>query len=348
MSKLRRRIGMVLALVAALLAIGVYRYTHRPLFHIPSDPNQAGSIRFFALGDQGSGDFRQWWVAHGMERRAEREGQLDFVLLLGDNLYRATEASADSGEWLSKFERVYAGPYLSVVPFYAVLGNHDHGQAAEGAGKADDEAGAPSSRLLAQAEIEYARHHLGSNRWRMPDYWYSADFGKVGARPLLRIVFIDTSLGPELLARQAEFIRQAFRDAADAPVWRIVVGHHPVNTYGAHRGKVGGVADALLPALRDARVDLYLSGHDHNQQVIARDGEPFQFIDGGGGAALYPIREHPADLVFARSGHGFVRARVEPDFIEIGHADENGGTVSSFRIERDCPPGQARCLVVVP
>lgn len=348
MSKIRRRIAWALGLVAALLAVGVYRYTHRPLYRIPSDPTQADSIRFFALGDQGSGGFRQWQVAHGMERLAERQGQLDFVLLLGDNLYRAADASADSQEWLSKFERVYAGTYLSVVPFYAVLGNHDHGEVEEKGGGAADAAGSPPRRPLAQAEIEYARRHLGSNRWRMPDQWYSADFGKAGARPLLRIVFIDTSLKPELLARQAEFIRQAFREGADAPVWRIVVGHHPVNTYGAHRGKVAGVAAALLPALRDAGVDIYLSGHDHNQQVIVRDGEPFQFIDGGGGAALYPIREHPADLIFARSGYGFVSARVEAGFMEIGHADEKGGRVSSFRIERNCPRGQASCLVAVP
>lgn len=156
MSKLRRRIGMALGLVAVLLAIGLYRYTHRPLFHIPADPNQTASIRFLALGDQGGGDFRQWRVARAMERQAERDGKLDFVLLLGDNPYRTNDASADSGDWLSKFERVYAGAYLSVVPFYAVLGNHDHGQVAEGAGMADDETGSPSSRSLAHAEIEYS------------------------------------------------------------------------------------------------------------------------------------------------------------------------------------------------
>lgn len=186
MSKIRRRIAWALGLVAALLAVGVYRYTHRPLYRIPSDPTQADSIRFFALGDQGSGGFRQWQVAHGMERLAERQGQLDFVLLLGDNLYRAADAGADSQEWLSKFERVYAGTYLSVVPFYAVLGNHDHGEVEEKGGGAADAEGSPPRRSLAQAEIEYARRHLGSNRWRMPDQWYSADFGKAGARPLLR------------------------------------------------------------------------------------------------------------------------------------------------------------------
>lgn len=345
----RRAIVAAVALGAALaaLAIGVFLHTHRTIPRIADDRQFGDSIRFFALGDQGTGGFRQWQVAYAMESVAERDGQLDFVALLGDNFYRAARAARDDPDWSGKFERVYAGRYLGAVPFFAVLGNHDHAGYGE-AESAELETRQDGARSLASMELAYARDRRGSNRWRMPNYWYREDIGKVGDRPLLRIVFIDTSLSAEGLAKEAEFIKAAFRETDKAPIWRVAIGHHPFTTYGAHRGKVAGVEALILPALREAQVDFYLSGHDHNQQVIAREGEPVQVINGGGGGELYAIRHHAPDLLFSRSGYGFVRARADKDAFEIGHSDEYGRVVSSFRIERACPRGQARCLVAVP
>ena len=46
-----------------------------------------------------------------------------FVVLLGDNFYEDGVASVDDPQWQTKFEDPYANIDL---PFYAVLGNHDH------------------------------------------------------------------------------------------------------------------------------------------------------------------------------------------------------------------------------
>ena len=342
----RAALGSLLAVVVAA-GIGFLIYTHRPVYRIPSDPERTESLVFFALGDQGGGSYRQWQVAHGMEALAEERRQLDFVVLMGDNFYGNHVLPMDDPAWRSRFEHVYAGTYLSVVPYYAVLGNHDHGAG----DRAPDSTARAAKHSLAEAQIEYSRQHAGSNRWRMPDYYYSADFGRFQGRPLLRVVFIDTSLAPDELAKEAEFIRNKFGGvdgAHDAPVWRMVVGHHPIRSYGAHRDTVPGVAAIILPAMRDAQVDLYLSGHDHNQQVIVRDGEPFQFINGAGGTALYALKEEAPDLRFARSGHGFMAANVSADTFQVGNYDADGKPVSSFKIDRACPNGRERCLVATP
>lgn len=321
-----------IALLAAVLFIaacaGLYLYTHPTIHRIPSDPGKVDNITFYALGDQGSGGLHQWAVSRAMEKLAEKSGKIDFVVLLGDNFYIKNALSLLSPEWASKFEQVYSGSYLSVAPFYAVLGNHDPVSPAKDS----------------NIEIEYARKHLGSNRWRMPGQYYSSDFGKVNGRPLLRIVFLDTNLKGEELLKEADYIRRQFSDATNAPVWKIVAGHHPIRNYGKHYGQDQEKAAILLSAMQDAHVDVYLSGHDHNQQVIARDGEPIQIVNGAGGAKIYKLKKQSPDLRFAREDHGFVGLSMNAEKLNIDMYDTNPTAVASYKIDRKCTLGQASCL----
>lgn len=321
-----------IALSSAALFIaasaGLYLYTHPTIHRIPSDLENEDNITFYAIGDQGSGGLHQWAVSRAMEKLAEKNRKIDFVVLLGDNFYMKNALSILSPEWASKFEQVYSGSYLSVAPFYAVLGNHDP----------------DSTEKDSNIEIEYARKHLGSNRWRMPGQYYSSDFGKVNGRPLLRIVFLDTNLKGEALLKEADFIRQQFADPTHAPVWKIVAGHHPVRTYGKHYGEGQEKSAILLAAMQDAHVDLYLAGHDHNQQVIAKDGEPLQIVDGAGGAKTYPMKKQSPDLRFFRAAHGFVGLSMNGENLNIDVYDTNPTAVASYRIDRKCTLGQASCL----
>ncbi len=321
-----------IALLSAALFItasaGLYLYTHPTIHRIPSDPEKVDNITFYALGDQGSGGLHQWAVSHAMEKLAEKSGKIDFVVLLGDNFYIKNALSIISPEWAAKFEQVYSGDYLSAAPFYAVLGNHDPDSTVKGS----------------NVEIEYARKHMGSNRWRMPGQYYSSDFGKVNGRPLLRIVFLDTNLKGEALLKEADYIRRQFSDATNAPVWKIVAGHHPIRNYGKHYGQDLEKAAILLSAMQDAHVDVYLSGHDHNQQVIARDGEPFQIVNGAGGAKIYKLKKQSPDLRFSREGHGFVGLSMNAENLNIDVYDTNPTAVASYKIDRKCTLDQASCL----
>jgi hypothetical protein len=104
---------------------------------------------------------------------------------------------------------------------------------------------------------------------------------------------------------------------------------------------------SLLPAMQEAHVDLYLSGHDHNQQIIARNGEPFFVVSGGGGSRLSAVAEAQGDLVYSRSGHGFISAKVDKDSFSIANYDRDGTRLAEYKIARTCSQGQAACLVAV-
>jgi 3',5'-cyclic AMP phosphodiesterase CpdA len=84
-------------------------------------PNKPGSLKFAAIGDNGTGDQPEYDVAHQMDLWHQRF-RFEMVIMLGDNMYGSQRAS----DFILKFERPY-GPLLDAgVKFYASLGNHDN------------------------------------------------------------------------------------------------------------------------------------------------------------------------------------------------------------------------------
>jgi 3',5'-cyclic AMP phosphodiesterase CpdA len=83
-------------------------------------PNRAASLKFAAMGDNGTGDRPQYEVAQQMAK-VHATFPFDLVIMLGDNMY----GSQDPADYVRKFEQPYA-PLLSAgVKFQASLGNHD-------------------------------------------------------------------------------------------------------------------------------------------------------------------------------------------------------------------------------
>lgn len=316
---------VVLVVVAACLAGFMVLVPPSPYTPVPGQsPSQ---ITLLALGDQGSGNLQQWRVAEGMERVAEQEGGLNMVLLLGDNFYGKALSGLDDPEWQLKFERVYHGHWLSHVPFYAVLGNHDY----------------PDS---AAVELDYARKAAGSARWQMPEPFYARDFGEAEGRPLLRVVFLDTSEDAAGRQRQAGFLRTVFARPGPAPLWKMVVAHHAIRSSGGKHGDDQELLQQLLPAMQHSGVDLYLSGHEHNQEVIVRPGEPAWLVSGGGGQTLDGIRPGaPADgTLFAVEQHGFARLAFSPERLQLAYYDPAGQREQVFLWARNCRGMAQDCL----
>ena len=310
-----------------LFAAGYLWLFQNPTQTIPSDISEAEDITFFALGDAGKGNLAQWRVASGMESVADELSKLDFVTLLGDNFYSNKDLSLKSKAWNAYFENVYSGRFLNAVPFYAVLGNHDNNK------KIKD-------------EIAYSQQHQGSNRWRMPARFYVRDMGNIGGRPLLRIVFLDTQPNVASLKLQADFIPNSFASVKNQPVWRIVIGHHPVRNYGKHADETGLMQQYILPALKAAKVDTYISGHDHNQQTIVSPNEPVYFIAGSGGAGLYPIKYRDKQLVYGESVHGFLSVHLNKTNMQIQQHSANGAVLNSYQLQQECSTDVAPCLSV--
>jgi len=113
MTSARRTVLTVLLIAAAVAWAGVsaQRITL---------PNQPNSLKFAAIGDNGTGESAQYDVADTMTR-AHRTFPFDLVIMLGDNMY----GSQRPGDFVQKFERPYAALLAANVKFQASLGNHD-------------------------------------------------------------------------------------------------------------------------------------------------------------------------------------------------------------------------------
>ncbi|MDF3867426.1 metallophosphoesterase [Pseudomonas denitrificans (nom. rej.)] len=326
--RLRRR-HLLLALAVLILMVGClagFMVLVPPSPYTPLSGQDPAQVILLALGDQGSGDLQQWRVAEGMEHVAESEGGVNMVLLLGDNFYGKALSGVNDPAWQLKFERVYHGHWLSHVPFYAVLGNHDY----------------PDSSVV---ELDYARQHMGSGRWQMPAPFYTRDFGEVEGRPLLRVVFLDTNADTAGRQGQADFLQTAFA-AGPAPIWKMVVAHHALRSSGGKHGEDAKRLRELLPAMQRSGVDLYLSGHEHNQEVLVRPGEPAWLVSGGGGQTLDGLRpaESADGTLFAVERHGFARLAFSAQGLQLGYYDPQGKRERDFRWARSCA-GMARdCL----
>jgi hypothetical protein len=84
-------------------------------------PNRKDSLKFVAIGDNGTGDRPQYEIAAQMNAwRAKFP--FDMVIMLGDNIY----GSQQPRDFVDKFENPYKPLLDAGVKFYAALGNHDN------------------------------------------------------------------------------------------------------------------------------------------------------------------------------------------------------------------------------
>jgi predicted phosphodiesterase len=111
-----------LRLLAAALLVGVVAWS-TPAAQDLRLPNAPGTVKFAAIGDNGTGDKAQYEVGAQLARY---HGIFPFelVIMLGDNMY----GSEKPEDFVLKFERPYQPLLDSGVRFFASLGNHDEPQ----------------------------------------------------------------------------------------------------------------------------------------------------------------------------------------------------------------------------
>jgi hypothetical protein len=108
------RLRAVTFLLAALTSAAVVGQPSR------SFPNRTDSLKFAAIGDNGTGDRPQYEIAKQMEN-AHASFAFDLVIMLGDNMY----GGQTPADFVKKFEQPYALLLKAGVTFQASLGNHD-------------------------------------------------------------------------------------------------------------------------------------------------------------------------------------------------------------------------------
>ena len=106
-------------LVLLLASLGPVLVGAQPQIRITL-PNQPGTVKFLAMGDNGTGERAQYDVAARMAT-AHQAFPFDFAIMLGDNMYGRQRRE----DFVQKFERPYKPLLDAGVRFYAALGNHD-------------------------------------------------------------------------------------------------------------------------------------------------------------------------------------------------------------------------------
>lgn len=276
------------------------------------EPGEA-ALTVCAVGDTGTGGSGQADVATSMATRAAEE-PWDLVLLLGDNFYPEGVASLDDPQWEEAFEAIYDAPALRQVPFYVVLGNHDH-------------------KGSVQAQVDYSQR---SARWRLPARHYAfeevlADGTRVGFFMLdTQVMLPGSAEGEAQRTWLAEALAQSEAD------WKVVCGHHPIYSSKLTRE---GYRTHLGPFLEDTLVagdvDLYLAGHDHVLE-LSQDLRGVRHVISGAGAGWDKAVEiewgERSD--YAATGGGFCVLRFTARDVTLEFVRLDGATQFASTLER--------------
>lgn len=240
-------------------------------------------IRVLAFGDFGTGSKEQKQTATAM-LNFHRQTPFDFAVTLGDNFYGSGMESTTDPRWKTWWDELY-DPLG--IKFYATLGNHDWGFA-----------DSPAAELL---------YSQMSPSWRMPAPYYTFTAGPV------QFFAMDTN---EVSEAQLIWLKEELEKSRAR--WKLVYGHHPVYSHGAHLDNPGLIR-RLLPILK-GRADVYLAGHDHDLQHLKEEGGVHFFVAGGGGAGIRPITPGPRSL-FAKSSYGFSVVEADAKQLKVRFID---------------------------
>jgi hypothetical protein len=242
---------------------------------------------FAVIGDFGRGvkrpstkTSRQREVAEALAAAVAEKG-VRFVLTTGDNIYAGGGSDSD---WFFAYYQPYRY-LLNRVPVYPSCGNHDAGET-EGGG--EDEFTDDYAELL---DNFYIRQRFLSGdadegeAVKEKGLFYNFNFGRD-----VEFVSIDTSKQRKQQPRSferaenLEFVKEALPDAhgAASAVWRIPFFHHPAFCYGPSHGHTEKVVELLVPLFEKGGVRLVLSGHEHNLQIMKRNGVNYVLTGGAG------------------------------------------------------------------
>ena len=93
---------------------------------------------------------------------------------------------------------------------------------------------------------------------------------------------------------------------------KILVGHYPILSYGMY-GVNKNLFIKLYPILSKHNVKYYISGHDHNLQIIdvfSKEHSMKQVISGAT-SSFYPILKNVSNKVFSKLGYIMINTSIK-------------------------------------
>jgi len=309
---LLRRIsaGLVVSILTSCASICTVKNAQHPDFEIPGRKEGVRYSQIMAIGDVGTGEADQRMVAGAMATKAAAD-PVTFVLLLGDNFYENGVDSVTDPQFKLKFEDMYDHASLQ-VPFLSVLGNHDY--------RGDPE-----------AQVQYTAI---SKRWKMPSRYYAFE-QNIDDSTRIDFFALDTTPIAQGEARAAGQIAwlQGKLERSRAR-WKIVIGHHPLYSGGLHGNDTETLRmRAVLEPLLEGKADLYIGGHDHDQQLIRPAGKSVHYLISGAGSKCRSVR-WLEDTIYAGTNLGFVWLRISRDEILIEFLTANAEVDFAYVIKR--------------
>jgi tartrate-resistant acid phosphatase type 5 len=261
-------------------------------------PVHNDSLRIAVVGDAGL-------QTNTIAAALTKSKPYDAIILVGDNFYPCGVRSATDPKW-----KVMEPLAALDIPIYAVLGNHDY-------------CGKPDAQVNANVP-----------NWHMPARSY------VLRSPLADFAILDTTpyaYGNSKVAE--ETVRNTF--AASTATWRIAVGHHVITSSGWHslfpRGEARHMR-ALLPVLRANKVDMYIDGHDHHEELLNLN-PPLILVSGAGSDPVPMLTVRP-QTVWPKETHfrepiAFAAVEITRDALKIEFINTKGKRIAGpFRYGR--------------
>jgi hypothetical protein len=243
-------------------------------------PLKSEKLRFFVIGDFGTGDRNQYRVAAAMAKEFEKhngENPVRFVLTTGDNLYgslgftlRFRDTGDEDSEWETKFYRPYE-QVIARVPFYATLGNHD-GNETEARG--DLTAYLDNFFFPTPEPARYYRFSYGGH----VDF-FALDSTTNTEQGSPRPVYSPNSDQHKWLEKNL---------AASQVPWKVPYFHHPPYNGGPRHPAARNDLPHFIELFRKSGVRAVFTGHEHNFQYSQANDETggVRYVVSGAGGEL--------------------------------------------------------------
>tara|TARA_Y100000590_G_scaffold98485_3_gene112076 strand:+ start:15795 stop:16604 length:810 start_codon:yes stop_codon:yes gene_type:complete len=269
-------------------------------------------MSIICIGDFGMGNDNQIRVSKLLKKLISNYST-KLVLGLGDNIYPDGIQSVDDKKLISQFEE----PYRNLpkgIKFYNVLGNHDyHGKV--------------------KPQIDYTNI---SDRWILYNNWYH--FEKKINNQLIHFYAIDTNfdkLSDKMKKKQESEILDALEKSKAK--WNIVYGHHPFKSTGYHGNSSSDLELFYKKLIATNKVDIILSGHDHDQQHLYIPDLPHLIVSGTGSDTrkVASIFRSTFDLLFYSEELGCGVLIFDKDKINIKFFNVDGEELYSYTINKD-------------
>jgi len=109
------------------------------------------------------------------------------------------------------------------------------------------------------------------------------------------------------------------------------VGHHCIRSGGAH-GPQDEVASRIEPLFQRHGVDLYVSGHDHDLQLLCTESGWLQLVSGAG--SCLRNAGWTQDTLFAEAKPGFVSLLITSEELRIEFFATTEGLVHAHAVRK--------------